>query len=78
MSVTVCRNQEKLVIRRANNVENIFFTIERKEGWRILNELGNITSIAQGEGPIVAILLEKNMAYARLRIVPEKINSSQK
>lgn len=43
-----------------------------------MNDLGNITSFAQGEGPMVAILREKNVAYARLRIMPEKLNSSQK
>ena len=76
--LSVAINQEKLLIRPANHVEKIFFTIERKAGWRILNDMGNITSFAQGEGPMVAILREKNVAYARLRIMPEKFNSSQK
>lgn len=77
MLATVCRNQEKLLIRPANHVAKIFFTIERKAEWRILNDPGNITSFAQGEESIAAILREKNVATTRLRIMRE-INSSQK
>ena len=50
MLVTVCRNQEKLLIRPANHVAKTFFTIERKAEWRILNYPGNSTSLAQGRG----------------------------
>ena len=72
MLATVCRNQEKLLIRPANHVAKIFFTIERKAEWRILNDPGNITSFAQGEESIAAILREKNVATTRLRIMREK------
>ena len=50
MLATVCRNQEKLLIRPANHVGKMMFTIKSKAGWRILNNLGNITSHAQREG----------------------------
>ena len=78
MLATVCRNHEKLLIRPANHVAKIFFTIERKAEWRILNDPGNITSFVQGEESIAAILREKNLTATRLRIMREKINSSQK